>query len=218
MKLKLLSILFVAMLSIPLASATGNSVTPTKEQVTRAMLDYNLSNQNNSYQLACEIGQYVSEEYSWNCDIRELNFTKHAPIYINVFYPAADNKKGYEAYYGWFGPQRKEVTTFYDKSKTMSYRDWGSSMKFDCGITGVTSYNTVKSYFGNESEQTTDPVPSDSESTQPVEKNDSGAQNIVNGSINTVNNQGIINTIEQYWFDFKNANLSNITFNFFGGH
>jgi len=80
MKLKLFSMLFVAMLAIPLASATGNYVTPTKEQVTQVMLDYNLSNQNNSYQLACEIGQYVSEEYGWNCDIRELNFTKHTQL------------------------------------------------------------------------------------------------------------------------------------------
>ncbi|AKJ39627.1 MULTISPECIES: hypothetical protein [Methanosarcina] len=100
----------------------------------------------------------------------------------------------------------------------MSYKDWGSSKKFDCGIMGVTSYNIVKSYFGDASEQTTDPVMPDSDSTQPVEINDSGAQNIVNGSANTVNNQGIVNTIEQYWFDFRNANLSNITFNFFGGN
>ena len=37
MKLKLLSILFVAILAIPSASATGNNVTPAKEQVTQVM-------------------------------------------------------------------------------------------------------------------------------------------------------------------------------------
>jgi hypothetical protein len=239
MKLKLLStFLIFALLT---TTATASTITPTKENVTEAMANYNVTNQNNSLQLACEIGQYVSEQYGWNCDIRQLNFTKHAPIYINVFYPAADNKKGYEAYYGWFGPQRKEVTSFWNKDKVMKYRDWHSEDSW-CGIPGVCSYGIVKSYWGNvttidpEEENITYTVignntSNDDEQVIGVEISNSNdttvnekintrdnITNYVNGSTNTVQNQGWIDTIEQYCIDFSNAHLSNVTFNFFGGN
>ena len=246
LNLKLLP--FISLFFVPLLANTSMaaSVTPEKCQVTEVMNNYPLHNQNNSYQLACEIGQYVSSEYGWNCDIRQLNFTNHNPVYINVFYPAADNKKGYEAYYGWFGPQKKEVTGFWGKDKRMYYTDWYEPAQGNCAISGVCSFNIVKSYFGNvtdeyiiepvvisdENNTTAEDVPvfsvnvSDSEeisvnnssniTVQTVDLEGNNITNEVNDSINTVNNQGIIDTVKQYWFDFKNANLNNVTLNFWG--
>ncbi len=245
MNIKVISSFFIFILFAS-SIATAASVTPDKIRVTKVMNNYGLDNQNNSYQLACEIGQYVSEEYGWNCDIRQLNFTTHAPVYLNVFYPAADNKKGYEAYYGWFGPQKKEVTSFTGKDKRMYYTDWYEPEKGNCVITGVCSFDIVKSYFGNvtdeyiiepvviteENNTTAEDVPvvsvnvSDSEeiavinssnsTVQTVDLEENNISNEVNDSINTVNNQGIIESVKQYWFDFKNANLNNVTFNFWG--
>ncbi len=245
MKIKLItSILLFALLS---TTASAAYVTPEKYQVTEYMNNYPLHNQNNSYQLACEIGQYVSSEYGWNCDIRQLNFTKHAPVYLNVFYPAADNKKGYEAYYGWFGPQKKEVTGFWGKDKRMYYTDWYEPGQDNCAISGVCSYGIVKSYFGNVTTENEASIPVESvevnESSRPVvvivpEESQDGEKIVMIGSDNssvetnklenttistnvtdsngTINNQGIIDTVKQYWFDFKNANLNNVTFNFLG--
>lgn len=232
-----ISLLFVLLLA---NTSLAASVTPEKYLVTEAIQNYNLNGQNNSLQLACEIGQYVSETYGWNCDIRQLNFTKHAPVYINVFYPAADNKKGYEAYYGWFGPQKKEVTGF-TKDKKMYYRDWYKPGN-ECYISGLKSYGIVQSYWGNvttdpveivEPNETTDPGELKYKDIPDVEVYDntfvnsekvtdnnitvikaSGNQSIGDNSTNGVNNQGYIDTIKQYWFDLKNANLNNVTFNF----
>ncbi len=241
--IKLVSSILILALFVTSTSA-GNYVTPEKYEVTEYLNNYNVT-QNNSYQLACHIGQYVSEQYGWNCDIRQLTFSKHAPVYINVFYPAADNKKGYEAYYGWFGPQRKEVTGFTGKDKRMYYRDWYEP-GHECYISGLCSYGIVKSYFGNITEETVVPVESVevNESTQPEEAyistqdipvlivndsrqienstvgviamNNTTVENVVDNSTNTVQNLGVIGTLEQYWIDLKNANLSNVTFNFFG--
>lgn len=246
MKLKLISTLLI--FALLATSASAASITPERYQVTEYMQNYNLHNENNSLQLACEIGQYVSEEYGWNCDIRELKFTKHAPVYINVFYPAADTKKGYEAYYGWFGPQKKEVRDFYkvdeiSNNKVMYYRDWGSTNSNWCGIQAVCSYGIVKSYFGNVAEEnTTDPIIID----DPVEENTTpigpannhmsehlivldesqienstvieASGNLTSGenSTGTTNNQGWMEDVKQYFLDFKNANLSNVSFNFWG--
>ncbi|MDD2287001.1 MAG: hypothetical protein PHQ11_16565, partial [Paludibacter sp.] len=146
--LPFISLFFVLLLA---NTTLAVSVTPEKYQVTEYMNNYALHNQNNTYQLACEIGQYVSEEYGWNCDIRQLNFTKHTPIYINVFYPAADNEKGYEAYYGWFGPQKKEVR-FTGSDHKMYYTDWHNPGT-ECYLSGLCSYGIVKSYFGNVTEE-----------------------------------------------------------------
>jgi len=249
MKLKLISTILI--FTLLATSASAASITPERYQVTEYMQNYNLHNENNSLQLACEIGQYVSEEYGWNCDIRELKFTKHAPVYINVFYPAADTKKGYEAYYGWFGPQKKEVKDFYkvdemSNNKVMYYRDWGSTNSNWCGIQAVCSYGIVKSYFGNVAEEnTTDPIIIDDpieenttpepEYTEPVEvynntfvntgnqtDNDitvieaSGNLSSGDNSMGTTNNQGWMEDVKQYFLDFKNANLSNVSFNFWG--
>ena len=245
-KYKLFSTLLIFALLATTATATPNYVTPGKYQVTGVMQNYNLDNQNNSYQLACEIGQYVSEEYNWNCDIRELKFTNHTPIYINVFYPAADNKRGYEAYYGWFGPQKKEVTTFWTRDQNkhviMYYRDWGSQTKGRCQIIGLCNASIVKSYFGNvteKNETVIEPV-TENESTQPaentsvqdisvnnsqpVENNTAQSVNLENNEINntavnsanTVNNQGWVDKVEQYWINLSNTNWSNVTLNFWG--
>ena len=241
MKLKLISTLLI--FTLLATSASAAYVTPEKYQVTEYMQNYNLNNENNSLQLACEIGQYVSEEYGWNCDIRELKFTKHSPVYINVFYPAADTKKGYEAYYGWFGPQKKEVTSFWDSNKRMDYRDWYEPAKGECGISGVCSYGIVESYFGNVPEEnTTDPIIIDDpieENTTPIGPADShmsehlivlndshlenstvieASGNLTSGenSTGTINNQGWMENVKQYFLDFKNANLSNVSFNFWG--
>jgi len=237
-----LSLFFVALLTTTSLASAGY-VTPEKYQVTEYMDRYSLD-QNNSYQLACEIGQFVSETYNWNCDIRQLNFTNHAPVYLNVFYPAADNEKGYEAYYGWFGPQRKEVTRFTGQDHKMYYTDWHNPGA-ECYLSGLCSYGIVQSYYGNVTEEVIEEPAEDvieNESTHPVENintshedekiiilnssNNSPTEtakvenntikNVVNNSTNTANNQGIIGTIEQYWFDLKNANLSNVTFNFWG--
>lgn len=248
-----LSLFFVALLTTT-SLAAAEYVTPEKYQVNEYMDRYSLDNQNNSLQLACEIGQFVSETYNWNCDIRQLNFSNHAPVYLNVFYPAADNKKGYEAYYGWFGPQRKEATRFTGSDHKMYYTDWHNPGA-ECYLSGLCSYGVVKSYFGNvttpeenstENESTqpiiiitpnetmtsVDPKPSHSETVEVYNNtfsntgnqtdnnitviSASGNQSSGDNSTNTVNNQGIIGTIEQYWFDLKNANLSNVTFNFWG--
>lgn len=240
MKIKLItSILIFALLSTTTSAAY---VTPGKYQVTEVMNNYPLHNQNNSYQLACEIGQYVSEEYGWNCDIRQLNFSNHAPVYVNVFYPTADNKKGYEAYYGWFGPQKKEVTGFWGKDKRMYYTDWYEPSQGKCAISGVCSYNIVKSYFGNVTEEyIIEPVviPEENNTTsEDVEEEEvhdntfvnsgnqtdnnitiikaAGNQTTGDNSSNSVNNMGKIDKLKQYWFDFKNANLNNVTLNFWG--
>ncbi len=241
------SIFFIALFFI--APVSAGYITPTKENVTQAMLDYDLKGENNSLQLACEIGEYVSETYNWNCDIRQVNFSKHAPVYIDVFYPAADTARGHDGYYAWFGPQKKEVTGFWTKDKVMNYRDWGSKDSW-CGLKGVCSYGIVKSYFGNDSEEViTDPVilpvngspvnesycviiPEDHDteritvenynnSTKTVENNvvnltDNQISNSVENSTGTVNNQGIIEDLKQYFFDFKDAHLENVTFKFWG--
>lgn len=239
-----LSLFFVALLTTT-SLASAEYVTPEKYQVNEYMDRYSLDNQNNSLQLACEIGQFVSETYNWNCDIRQLNFSNHAPVYLNVFYPAADNEKGYEAYYGWFGPQRKEVTRFTRQDKKMYYTDWHNPGA-ECYLSGLCSYGVVESYFGNVTEENRtveEPVEDviENESTQPVEiinssheddkiiildssnnttettkvENNTIENNVVN-STNTVNNQGFIDSVKQYFIDFKNANLSNVTFNFWG--
>jgi hypothetical protein len=165
-----------------------------------------------------------------------------------VFYPAADNKKGYEAYYGWFGPQKREVTTFWTRDKNkdviMYYRDWGSTTDKRCQIVGLCNASIVKSYFGNVTdeyiiepvvipeENNTDPIVivnntlddeivitnSSNSTVQTVDLEDNNISNVVTNSTNTVNNQGIIDSVKQYWFDFKNANLNNVTFNFLGGN
>ncbi|MEN6294110.1 MAG: hypothetical protein ABFD07_19115 [Methanobacterium sp.] len=229
--LPFISLFFIALLA---TSASAAYVTPEKDMVTDLMNNYDLGGQNNSLQLACSIGQYVSSEYGWNCDIRQLNFTKHAPVYINVFYPAANNKKGYEAYYGWFGPQKKEVTSFTGKDKKMYYRDWYEP-GHECYVSGLKSYGIVESYFGNVTEET-DPevIPEENNTTPPEDSviiindsqdgnktviiNSGEIKNTVENSTNTVQNQGFIDSVRQYWFDLKNANLSNVTFNFFGGN
>lgn len=243
--LPFIPLLFIALLATSTLAA-AEYVTPERYLVTECMQNYDLGGQNNSLQLACEIGQFVSEEHGWNCDIRQLNFTKHDPVYVNVFYPAADNKKGYDAYYGWFGPQKKEVTGFTGKDKKMYYRDWYEPGHV-CYVSGVCSFGIVKSYFGNVTEEnTTAPVAiseenntvpenihivvmnnsqnkdisvinSSNSTVQTVELEDNNITNTVENSTNTVNNQGFIDTVKQYWFDFKNANLSNVSFNFFGG-
>lgn len=238
-----LSLFFVALLTMT-SLAAADYVTPEKYQVNEYINNYNLGGQNNSLQLACEIGQFVSEEYNWNCDIRQLNFTNHAPVYLNVFYPAAPNEKGYEAYYGWFGPQKREVTRFTSSDHKMYYTDWHMPGA-ECYLSGLCSYGIVKSYYGNVTEEVIEEPVEDvieNESTQPVENintshedekiiilnssnnnptetakvENSTIKTVVNNSTNTANNQGIIGTIEQYWFDLKNANLSNVTFNFWG--
>ena len=239
-----LSLFFVALLTTT-SLAAAEYVTPEKYQVNEYMNNYNLDGQNNSLQLACEIGQFVSEEYNWNCDIRQLNFTNHAPVYLNVFYPAADNEKGYEAYYGWFGPQWKEVTRFTGSDHKMYYTDWYDPGA-ECYLSGLCSYGIVQSYFGNVTEEEEiieepDEDVIENESTQPIEIINSSHEdekiiilnssnntvetaivenntikNVVNNSTNTVNNQGVIDSIKQYFIDFKNANLSNVTFNFWG--
>ncbi len=233
-----ISLFFIALLTTT-SLASAEYITPEKYQVNEYINNYNLNNENNSLQLACEIGQFVSEEYNWNCDIRQLNFSNHAPVYINVFYPAAPNQKGYEAYYGWFGPQKKEVTSFAGKDKKMYYTDWHDP-GYECYISGVCSYGIVKSYFGNVTEEEIIDEPdenvTENESTRPAVINTSHGEeriiilnssntetakvenntieNVANNSTNTVNNQGVIDSITQYFIDFKNANLSNVSFNF----
>lgn len=239
--LPFISLFFIALLTTT-SLAAAEYVTPEKSQVNEYMNNYNLNNENNSLQLACEIGQFVSEEYNWNCDIRQLNFSNHAPVYINVFYPAAPNQKGYEAYYGWFGPQKKEVTRFTGSDHKMYYTSWHDPGA-ECYLSGLCSYGIVQSYYGNVTEDEIIEEPGEdvieNESTQPsviesshddekiiilnssnntetakVENNT--IKNVVNNSTNTVNNQGVIDSIKQYFIDFKNANLSNVTFNFWG--
>ncbi len=129
-------------------NASAEYITPPKYSVTECIQQYYGNDAPNSYSVACEIGEFVSEKYCWNCDIRQVNFTNHTPIYINVFYPEAENKKGYTAYYGWFGFQSKEVTKFTGKDKKLYYTDWYEPGK-ECFISGVTSYGIVKSYYGN---------------------------------------------------------------------
>ena len=239
----------LCIIALMTTSASAAYVTPTKDNITQAMLDYDLNGENNTYESACEIGQYFSDTYHINVDIREVTFENHTPVYLDIFYPAANNSKGHDAYYGWFGPQKKEVTGFWGKDGKMLYRDWGSSKKFTCYIPGVCSYQIVKSYFGNVPEENTtapiiidDPIEETTrpDTSEPAYTEPLGAQNnaFVNtgnqtdnnitvitasgnltsgeNSTGTVNNQGVIDTIKQYFFDFKNANLSNVSFNFWG--
>lgn len=236
------SIFIIALFFI--APVSAGYITPTKENVTEVMSGYDLKGENNSLQLACEIGEYVSEEYNWNCDIRELIFSKHAPVYINVFYPSANTARGHDGYYAWFGPQKKEVAGFWTKDKVMNYRDWGSEDSW-CGLQGVCSYGIVKSYFGDDTEEEviTDPVilpenetpvnesyctvesnnnsiesPNIVENSTVVEAsgNNSGSMNSVENSSGVINNQGNGNWFQQLKFEL--SNISNSTINFFVGH
>lgn len=241
MKLKLaLLTIFTVFCMVNVGAAT--SVTPTKDSVTQIMLDYDLQGQNNSYELACSIGQNVSEEYNINVDIRELKFSNHSPVYIDVFYPKAENSRGYQAYYGWFGPQKKEVVGFNGKDKSMYYRDWGSSENSECRIVGVCSYPIVKSYFGTTTRMVIeDPVSNETivkendvsivENTT-TEVNNSAIVGInenvenVSGEINNQGNnntnvivQGNSNIIQKFELYFSNVSFENVS-NFFnlGGH
>ncbi|MDD4588939.1 MAG: hypothetical protein PHG06_00720 [Parabacteroides sp.] len=220
-------------------SVNAAGVNPPKDNLTTFMKNYDLNGENNSLQLACEIGQAAADE-GWNCDVREITFGNHTPVYINVFYPPADNKKGYDAYYGWFGPQKKEVTGFWGKDHKMMYRGWGSSTAFMCYTSGVKSYPIVQSYWGNGTtttqivdtsivDNTTSPAIEQCE----IENNTfvntgnqtdnnitviTASSNLSSGdnSTGTVNNQGVIDRIEQYFFDFSNTNWSNVTLHFWG--
>lgn len=274
-----LSILFT-LFTFPV-TATPDYVTPLKDNVTSVMNDYNLGGQNNSIQLAYEIGENVSSAYGWNCDILKITFKDHQPVYINTFYPASDNQKGYLAYYGWFGPQKKEVTVFWGKDHNMYYKTWGTEGKAGCRIPCVVKYEIVKSYFGNNTQQETNgsynPAQVLNNTTEGNNSSSSvvtgghvivnsvketingtmdsvsvaqGNQMIVssinstisevnntNGTINTqqgnqmimnslgtadnrtvnnVQNQGVIESIKQYFIDLSNTNWSNVTFNFWG--
>jgi hypothetical protein len=147
MKLKFLSIFLIfALLSVSTASASA-AIKPTKDQVTTVLSGYDLQGQNNTYQLACEIGNYTAETYHWNCDIRKVTFKNHAPAYINVFYPEANNSKGYKAAYFWLGPQKKEVE--YLDYGAFWYKDLGDLQSATCRIDNVCSWNTIKSFWGN---------------------------------------------------------------------
>ena len=163
MKLKVLSLFLIfTLLGVSTVSASA-AITPTKDQVTTVLAGYDLQGQNNSYELACEIGQYVSEKYEWNCDIRKLTFSNHTDVYIDVFYPASDNERGYRAYYGWFGPQHKEVWGF--NGGTMYYCDWGITKNTGCRINGVCSWGIVKSFWGNTTEPSNQTVNNTTAST-----------------------------------------------------
>lgn len=140
--------LFLA-LSLALTSiASAEYITPDKYQVNECVHNYFQDDRPNSYELACEVGNYFAENYAWNVDIRQVNFSNHAPVYINVFYPANDNIKGYSAYYAWLGYQSKEVTCFWDSDKRMYYTNWYNPGN-TCYIPCVQSYGIIKSYFGN---------------------------------------------------------------------
>ena len=122
----------------------------------------------------------------------------------------------------------------------MYYTDWHDPGA-ECYLSGVCSYGIVKSYYGNVTEEVIEEPVEDvieNESTQPVENintshedekiiilnssnnnptetakvENNTIKNVVNNSTNTVNNQGVIDSIKQYFIDFKNANLSNVTF------
>ena len=126
----------------------------------------------------------------------------------------------------------------------MYYTDWHDPGE-ECYLSGLCSYSIVKSYYGNVTEEVIEEPVEDvieNESTQPVENintshedekiiilnssnnnptetakvENNTIKNVVNNSTNTVNNQGVIDSIKQYFIDFKNANLSNVTFNFWG--
>ncbi|MEN6290898.1 MAG: hypothetical protein ABFD07_02635, partial [Methanobacterium sp.] len=55
-----ISIFFITLLA---TSASALYITPEKYQITETLQNYDLEGQNNSLQLACSIGQYVSETY-----------------------------------------------------------------------------------------------------------------------------------------------------------
>lgn len=206
--------LFLA-LSLALTSiASAEYITPDKYQVNECVHNYFQDDRPNSYELACEVGNYFAENYAWNVDIRQVNFSKHAPVYINVFYPAADNNKGYEAYYAWLGYQSKEVTCFWDSDKRMYYTNWYNPGN-TCYIPCVQSYGIIKSYFGNvdnltdncTNETVNDTVELNTTDTTPVNNTTNliVLKDIQVTSTNTVKNTGMIDSIKQYW--------SNVSFN-----
>ena len=151
----LTSFLIFTLLSVSTVSASA-AITPTRDQVTTVLSGYDLQGQNNTYQLACEIGQYVSEKYKWNCDIREVSFKNHVPAYVNVLYPTANNSKGYKAVYFWLGPQKKEVQ--YLDYGAFRYKDLGDLRDATCRIDNVCSWSTVYSFYGNDTTQEIKPV------------------------------------------------------------
>ena len=239
MKLKVLSLFLIfTLLSVSTASASA-AITPTKDQVTTVLAGYDLQGQNNTYQLACEIGQYVSEKYKWNCDIREVSFKNHVPAYVNVLYPTANNSKGYKAVYFWLGPQKKEVQ--YLDYGAFRYKDLGDLRDATCRIDNVCSWQTVYSFYGNNTKQAIQPNEStttqvlsvtnetvvrvaENNTVYPITTienstitNASGNQNEshneVTNSTGVINTQGNGNVIKQIWFDL--SDIKNSTVNFF---
>ena len=141
MKLKLFSLLFTIALLASTASAATN------EEVNVFIEDYNLSNQNNTLELACQIGHDAANT-GMNCDIYTVHFSNHKDVFIVTLYPDATNKKGYTARYFWLAPQKKEVLDF--SHGVMTYQDFCEEYT-GCRINGVTGYEMTKSYFGNSS-------------------------------------------------------------------
>ena len=141
MKLKLLSIILILTL-LPLTGAAA-----TNEEVNVFIDNYNLSTQNNTLELACQIGHDAANA-GMNCDIYTVHFSNHKDVFIVTLYPEATNKKGYTARYFWLAPQKKEVLDF--THGVMTYQDFCEEYS-GCRIKGVTGYEMVKSYFGNSS-------------------------------------------------------------------
>lgn len=227
---KLFSLLIIFFVATNLAAATG--VNPPKQDIDTWLDAYELHGQNNTYKLACEIGQAASE-HGWNCDIREGRFENHSTEYINVFYPEHDNAKGYLAYYTWFGPQKLIVEGL--DSGIFKYKNFGDDRKATCQIKGMKSCNIIKSYFGDKPTPT-DPKPDiaspvevsnntfsndravenvtlDNSTVIAASGNNSNSMNTVENSTGTVNVQGNGNIIRQFLFDL--SDIKNSTVNFF---
>lgn len=200
-----------------MAAATGG-INPPKENITTYLQGYDLQGQNNSLELACEIGQNVTE-LGWNCDVYVIHFSGHKDEYVNTFYHYENNAKGYKACYYWLGPQKKEVEDI--SKKEFKYKNLGVSGVFNCQIPGMLRYERVNSFFGKDltvEENTT------------IEENTTAEENVSNEINNTcdpvkntteevVNNtvenetENLTSTIELNVKNYTSGNSANITAN-----
>ncbi len=201
--LPFISLFFIALLATS-ASAQIIKELPQKQELN----NFTEVITKNAWSVNTATSEAISEHPTWPHDI----WTDPNGNYYISFYYYSDSSKGYTSEY---------------------YDNYGNRLSSNCKI----DLKLVEPYYGLNvtEENTTAPiiVPEENNTTTLEDRhiiiinesqdenmtvviNSSEIKNTVENSTNTVQNQGIIDSVKQYWFDFKNANLSNVTFNFFG--
>ena len=212
MKLKLISILCIVMLlPIGIAGAQVIKELPQKQELD----NFTATLHKGSYFTNIATLEAIEQHPTWPHDVWMDN---EGEFYISFYYLSNNSSKGHSSVY---------------------YDDCGNKLS-NCRL----SLKLVEPYYGLNitDENTTDPIIID----DPVEENTTpigpannhmsehlivldesqienstvieASGNLTSGenSTGTINNQGWMEDVKQYFLDFKNANLSNVSFNFWG--